>query len=385
MPPVAGAHLGNTYTSPPPRKAGRRVPSGPWWMCCVLCLLLSLATPARTMGTADMGEALRSLVSNETPKSTGTPPETSALASADAAPADAAPASTPAPPPVPSVPPVQTVAIQAEAVQDTPAHTRIAQTPAGMEAKPEPAQPAVLTVAAATQDADNSDGANGPNSPDKADGADAQDSMRGMGNDAKALKIPSPSEEKGAPQAKDKNRLFGTMEIRGPIKNLPQWINVQERHKKNPIFTPGFQLNSRVTWDKLKELVQGKSPLEKIKAINSFWNQWPYKLDSAVYGKPDYWAAPYEFRKNSGDCEDYAIVKYFTLKELGFPVEQMRIVVVTDSILNVAHAILAVYLDDDIYILDNIAKNVLSHSRIRNYKPHYSVNEQNRWVHLSPK
>lgn len=185
--------------------------------------------------------------------------------------------------------------------------------------------------------------------------------------------------------AKGNKRLFGTIEMRASIKELRQWQDVQQRHKNNPIFVPGFKLNTSTTWDKLKSMLQDKPALEKIRGVNSFWNQWPYKLDTAVYRKEDYWAAPYEFRKNSGDCEDYAIAKYFTLKELGFSVEQMRIVVLKDTILNVAHAILAVYLDDDIYILDNIAKNVLSHTRIRNYLPVYSVNEQYRWVHMRTK
>ena len=201
---------------------------------------------------------------------------------------------------------------------------------------------------------------------------------------AEAIKIPSPPP---APKNddNDKARLFGTVEFRGPIKNLPQWTDMQARHAKNNIFVAGFKLNASVTWDKLKDMLKDKPPLEKLRGVNSFWNQWPYKLDRVVYGKEDYWAAPYEFRKNSGDCEDYAIAKFYTLKELGISADKMRIVVVKDSILNVAHAVLAVYLDEDIYILDNIAKNVLSHTRVRNYQPQYSVNEQFRWVHVRPK
>lgn len=192
----------------------------------------------------------------------------------------------------------------------------------------------------------------------------------------------TPAQAANAAASKDNKRLFGTIEMRASTKELRQWQDVQKRHADNPVFVPGFKLNASTSWDKLKSMLQDKPPLEKIRGVNSFWNQWPYKLDKAVYGKEDYWAAPYEFRKNSGDCEDYAITKYYTLKELGIPVEQMRIVVLKDTILNVAHAVLAVYLDDDIYILDNIAKNVLSHTRIRNYLPVYSVNEKYRWVHM---
>ncbi len=183
----------------------------------------------------------------------------------------------------------------------------------------------------------------------------------------------------------DRVKLFGSIEFRGTLKGLPQWLKVQDKHNKNDILQNGVKLNAGTTWEGLKAKVEGKPLIEQIKIVNSFWNQWPYKQDSALYKAPDYWAAPYEFRKRSGDCEDYAITKYFTLRALGVPMEKLRIVVVKDSILNLAHAILAVYIDGDAYILDNLSRNVLSHTRIRNYIPQYSVNEKNRWMHVMPK
>ena len=98
--------------------------------------------------------------------------------------------------------------------------------------------------------------------------------------------------------------------------------------------------------------------------------------------KEDYWAIPMEFLKKSGDCEDYAIVKYFSLKELGVPAEDMRIVVVRDTVRNLAHAVLVVYLDDNAYVLDNVSSAVLPHSRVRQYSPQYSINERSRWAHI---
>ncbi len=180
-------------------------------------------------------------------------------------------------------------------------------------------------------------------------------------------------------------KLFGSIEFKGSMKGLKQWLSVQKRHYKNNILKPGSKLNSGMTWDALKKRLEGKDPLTQIKFVNNFWNQWPYKQDTRAYKSADYWATPAEFKRTSGDCEDYAIAKYFTLRSLGFPMEKMRIVVVRDTILRLAHAILAVYIDGDIYILDNLSKNVLSHTRIRNYIPQYSVNEKNRWMHVMPK
>ena len=201
-----------------------------------------------------------------------------------------------------------------------------------------------------------------------------------------ACGFPAYASQKGAGKTDtDKIRLFGTVEFRGPLKTLPAWLSVLERNAKNPIFVPGSRLNSKTTWDDFKAKAEKLSPLEQLRMVNSFWNQWPYREDTEVYGKTDYWAIPAQFRKNSGDCEDYSIAKYFTLRALGFPVEKMRIVVLMETIRNIAHAVLVVYLDGDAYVLDNLSKNVLSHTRYKNYLPQFSVNEKNRWVHVRPK
>lgn len=180
-------------------------------------------------------------------------------------------------------------------------------------------------------------------------------------------------------------RIFGTVEFRGSLKNMSEWLNMLGRNQEHPVLAAGRRLNKQTTWDELNAAVRGKSPLETIRVVNVFWNQWPYRLDREVYGKEDYWAAPYEFLKYSGDCEDYGITKYFTLKAMGFNPDAMRIVVVRDIVRNLAHAVLAVSLNDEIYILDNLSNAVLPHTRFKNYVPQYSVNERHRWAHLRPK
>lgn len=179
-------------------------------------------------------------------------------------------------------------------------------------------------------------------------------------------------------------KLFGTVEFKGPLKTLTSWLSVLDRNKKDNIYTPQRKLGT-VAWGDLKGRLEKMSPMEQLKAVNRFWNQWPYRQDTEVYKKADYWATPAEFLKNSGDCEDYSIVKYFTLKELGYDSNKMRIVVLMETIRNIAHAVLVVYMDDDAYVLDNLSNNVLSHSRYKSYLPQYSVNEQFRWAHVRPK
>jgi predicted transglutaminase-like cysteine proteinase len=63
----------------------------------------------------------------------------------------------------------------------------------------------------------------------------------------------------------------------------------------------------------------------------------------------------------------------------------MRIALLKDSIRNIAHAVLAVKLEDETYILDNMSDLVLPHTKYDHYVPQYSVNEFYRWAHISPR
>jgi len=134
-------------------------------------------------------------------------------------------------------------------------------------------------------------------------------------------------------------------------------------------------------WEKLIASLEGK-PLDKqLQAVNRYMNDVRYIVDPKNWGMPDYWATPEQFFRRRGDCEDYAIAKYLTLKRLGLPVERMRIVVLQDLNLGVAHAVLAVYADDGIMILDNQISRVVEDKRIRHYQPVFSINEQAWWLH----
>jgi predicted transglutaminase-like cysteine proteinase len=104
-------------------------------------------------------------------------------------------------------------------------------------------------------------------------------------------------------------------------------------------------------------------------------------LDFDNYGLEDYWAIPHEFLFNGGDCEDYAITKLLSLRWLGYSADKLRIVVLQDTNLRIAHAVLAFGADDDILILDNQVEEVLSHQSIVHYVPVYSVSEFQWWMH----
>lgn len=202
-----------------------------------------------------------------------------------------------------------------------------------------------------------------------------------------APRAESAAQAESAPQTGNGGRpnLFGTVEFGRPLNSLPGWLDVLDRNRRDPVFELKKRLIRNVTWGELRQQTESLDTLEKLRKVNTYWNQNPYREDQEVWGKPDYWAIPAQFIDKSGDCEDYAIAKYFTLKELGIDPASMRIVVLRDNIRNLAHAVLAVYYNNDIYILDNVTNIVLSHKRIRNYQPQFSVNELGRWTHIKGK
>ena len=183
-------------------------------------------------------------------------------------------------------------------------------------------------------------------------------------------------------------KLFGTIEFRSSLRVLPQWKRVltvadDQAHRMSACSGAACSPAAR-SWQTVLKQAREQSPLAQLKTINSYFNKWPYILDIERFGVSDYWASPEEFLTLSGDCEDYSIVKYFALKQLRFDGRDMRIVVVKDRIRNVGHAVLAVYLDDTAYILDNLSNLVLPHDKYNHYLPQYSVNESNRWAHVKP-
>lgn len=137
----------------------------------------------------------------------------------------------------------------------------------------------------------------------------------------------------------------------------------------------------RESWEKLVAEAQQRSPMEKLKAVNDYMNRTPYIIDPENWGVPDYWATPREFFLKDGDCEDYAISKYVTLKRLGIDPASMRLVIVQDENLRIAHAVLAVTLGSDVFILDNQVDAVLPQQKILHYRPVYSINETGWWLH----
>jgi len=125
-----------------------------------------------------------------------------------------------------------------------------------------------------------------------------------------------------------------------------------------------LNINKKVL-DKLKN----ESPLKQLTIVNRLYNNIKYQSDKRNYNVNDYWATLYEFvGRGKGDCEDYTIAKYYTLKELGFDIKRLKFtyVVYKDKRgRKISHMILA-YLKverprttKDILVLDNIINKIL--------------------------
>ena len=178
--------------------------------------------------------------------------------------------------------------------------------------------------------------------------------------------------------------LFGYQAIPyNGLKPFPKWRKVLEHYKDKPGDCVSGKYNrcAHQKWLALIEEWKSLPKEEQLKRVNRHMNLFRYILDPINWGVRDYWEIPKEFFARFGDCEDYAIVKYFTLRALGWPAKDMKIVVLQDMNLGIAHAILVVTYKGKNLVLDNQIGQVVDAKRIRHYRPIYSVNELGWWRH----
>ena len=187
-------------------------------------------------------------------------------------------------------------------------------------------------------------------------------------------------------------RIFRSVEFEGrKLAAVSQWTRVLQRLPKlsaaltrctaDPANCVAPWMRS---WLQVRAATVGLERAEQLQFINRFFNRWPYKSDRETYRAAEYWATPSEFMTYSGDCEDFAIAKFFALRELGFANHELRIAVVFDSLRQIGHAVLAVYTEDDILILNNQTDTIASHSRYGHFVPKYLVNETTLWTAALP-
>ena len=165
------------------------------------------------------------------------------------------------------------------------------------------------------------------------------------------------------------------------LKNISQ-ANLTKIEKKY-----GPKAKQRVVlWDKMLEKAKKQKTVKKLKTVNDFFNKIKYLSDKKVWKKKDYWASPFEFLGvGAGDCEDYAIAKYFALRAVGISDKKLKITYVILSHKNKkyeeAHMVLNYYHKPSStpIILDNAIKTLKLANKRKDLKPIYSFNASGLW------
>ncbi|MBD3755989.1 MAG: transglutaminase-like cysteine peptidase, partial [Gammaproteobacteria bacterium] len=127
------------------------------------------------------------------------------------------------------------------------------------------------------------------------------------------------------------------------IENTPQVMTQTQLAKATQKY--GMLAERRFhAWQALVDENLHKSEGQKLEAVNDFFNQAQFVDDIIHWGQKDYWATPIEFLgTDAGDCEDFTIAKYFTLKALGIPEHKLYLTYVKAIRLKQAHMVLTYF------------------------------------------
>ena len=152
--------------------------------------------------------------------------------------------------------------------------------------------------------------------------------------------------------------------------------------------TPGAkQPNDFKSYRAILDQVKDERRARQIPKVNFMVNRLlSYRDDIHLWKAREYWASPVEsLTRRAGDCEDYAILKYALLRDLGVADKDMRIVVLRDTAARQYHAVLSVKHDGKWLVLDNRFSRVRFERDLPNYKVLYTVNAEGQWAHEQDK
>ena len=158
----------------------------------------------------------------------------------------------------------------------------------------------------------------------------------------------------------------------------------QAKPQKAEKATAKSEADKRVaTWKELIATKQNVPEEHKLSLVNDFINRLLFVDDIDHWNREDYWATPLEtVSSGGGDCEDFAIAKYFTLKYLHVSDEHMRITYVKALSINKPHMVLTYFLtpESEPLVLDNLDEQIKPSSQRTDLLPVYSFNAEGLWV-----
>ena len=137
-------------------------------------------------------------------------------------------------------------------------------------------------------------------------------------------------------------------------------------------------------WEALIKSSDQLTEQDKLSEVNRFFNrQIRFVDDIRLWNVNDYWATPIEMLiKGAGDCEDYSIAKYFTLRRLGIPSDKLRITYVKALNYNQAHMVLTYYASPgaEPLVLDNLINAIKPASQRKDLLPVYAFNAEGLYL-----
>lgn len=163
------------------------------------------------------------------------------------------------------------------------------------------------------------------------------------------------------------------------------WDFSQISRKAQALYGPLGAGQQRIdAWQQLLATQKQLSETERLQVVNQFFNrQLRYAEDIDLWHEVDYWATPIQsLIKGAGDCEDYAIAKYFSLRRLGIPAEKLRITYVKALRQNRAHMVLTYYSSPDAMplVLDSLIDAIKPASQRTDLLPVYAFNGEGLWL-----
>lgn len=205
-----------------------------------------------------------------------------------------------------------------------------------------------------------------------------------------------PVRRQAAPGPRQSVRYLTPVALRGAVAGAVAWAALAAGHawdadrmsgaarQLGPLAVQGAQA--------LRPLLERAGAMDepaRVEAFNLFYNRRiQFRDDAEVWSQKDYWASPLEtLGRGAGDCEDYAIAKYFSLVATGIPAGRLRLVYVRAQTGGVVqpHMVLAYYpaADAEPMILDNLVTEVRPASRRPDLTPLFSFNAEGLWQGVS--
>jgi len=141
-----------------------------------------------------------------------------------------------------------------------------------------------------------------------------------------------------------------------------------------------------VNWSNFVRRAEGLEGYDLYMAVNEFVNSSvQFQSDSTLEEVLDEWATPISLISQAeGDCEDFALAKFWLLEMLGVDSSDLYIVVVQDLAVRVPHAFLAVRSGSEIWLLDSRVDRPLSPDEIDGVVPVVTIGDSAAYLHGRP-